>query len=76
MINQNNERITITISKAQAQWIKTICKKASITISKYISWTLAKKAEELLKVLNQNTTLYNYSEEEIKEILKTKWIKD
>lgn len=74
MIAKNNKEIRITLTQAQANWLENICKKANITKSRYISWILAKKAEEMLKVLNQNTTLYAYTEEEISEILKTPWI--
>lgn len=69
MISENNKEIRLTLPKAQAQWLENTCKIAGISKSKYISWCLAKKAEELLKVLNLNTALGNYSNEEIKEII-------
>lgn len=71
MISPNNKEIRLTISKAQADWLENLCKKAGISKSRYISWCLAKKAEELLKVLNLNSQLGNYQKDQIAEIIKT-----
>lgn len=74
MINQNNKEIKITLSKKQAEWLENVCEKAKISKSKYISWLLAKSAEELLKVLKSNSNWGNYSDEEIQQIISTKWL--
>lgn len=74
MINKNNETIKITLSKKQAEWLENTCKKAKITKSKYISWLLAKSAEEMLKVLKNNSNWGNYSDDEIQKIISTKWL--
>lgn len=77
MIKDTNIRIQITLSKAQANWLKNLCKKAGISTSKYISWILSKKADELLNLLNLNTHFGNYTKEQIEEIMKTNlWIED
>lgn len=76
MISQNNKEIRLTLPKAQAEWLENTCKKAGISKSKYISWCLAKKAEELLKVLNLNSSLGNYTKSEIKEIITQPKITD
>ena len=69
MIANYNKEIRLTLPKAQAEWLENTCKIAGISKSKYISWCLAKKAEELLKVLNLNTSLGNYSNEQIRQII-------
>lgn len=75
MISQNSKEIRITLTKAQAQWLENTCKKAGISKSCYISWMLAKSAEEMLKVLKNNSNWGNYTDEQIQEIVKTPWIK-
>ena len=76
MISPFNKEIRLTLPKAQAEWLENTCKKAKISKSKYISWCLAKKAEELLKVLNLNSYLGNYKKEEIAEIIEEPKITD
>ena len=76
MIKDNMVRIQITLSKAQAEWLENMCKKAGISKSKYISWTLVKSAEELLKILRLNSVFGNYTEEQIYQIAKCKWLDD
>lgn len=74
MVKGSNIRIQITLSKAQANWLKNLCKKAGISTSKYISWILSKKADELLNLLNLNTHFGSYTEEQIKELMNINWI--
>lgn len=76
MIKNTKTRIQICITKKQAEWLENTCKKAGISKSKYISWMLAKSAEEMLKILNLNTHFGNYTEEEIQEIISYNWIDD
>lgn len=76
MISQFNKEIRLTLPKSQAEWLEKTCKKAGISKSKYISWCLAKKAEELLKILNLNSVMGNYSPKEIKEIIQPDKISD
>lgn len=75
MISAKNKEIRITLSKDQAKWLEITCKKAGITKSEYISWMLVKSATELLQVLNQKTLFGEYTDEEIRNIIHTKWIK-
>jgi len=74
MIKDNMLRIQLTITKKQHEWLEKTCEKAGISKSRYISWMLAKSAEEMLKILNLNTHLGNFTDDEIKEIIKTDWI--
>lgn len=76
MIKDNMVRIQITLSKAQAEWLENMCKKGGISKSKYISWTLVKSAQELLRLLKLNSVFGNYTEEEIIRIASAKWIDD
>lgn len=75
MIKESNERVQITLSKEQANWLKKFCKCHEITPSKYIRWLLSKKAEEMLLLLKVNKD-YIITEEELKAIIQTKWLKD
>ena len=76
MISPFNKEIRLTLPKSQAEWLEKTCKKAGISKSKYISWCLAKKAEELLKILNLNSVMGNYSKQEIKEIIEPEKISE
>lgn len=55
MINkERNIRFNITISKKQYAWLLDFSKKKHLTISKLISWLLAKKTQDVVATLNLN----------------------
>lgn len=73
MVKNNKKRVMITLPKKQLEWLEGFCKNHNKTISKYISYMLAHKAEEMLlflKIDEENI----YTREELDEIIKTKWI--
>lgn len=73
MVKDTNKRITITISKKLFEWLSSQAQSKDITISKFISWMLGKKAFEIMEYLNLNVS--NMEElEEVYKIVKTKWI--
>lgn len=76
MVKDTMTRVQITLSKTQAEWLEKTCKKARISKSKYISWILSKKAEELLKILKLNTHFGNYTDEEIQRLMQVNWIEE
>lgn len=58
-IKKGKTRIIITLPDSQISWIKNMAKKSNITVSKFISWFFARKAEELyifLKFKEQRPT--------------------
>lgn len=61
MIKQNNERLTITLSKKQVCWLKNGAKKLGISTSTFIKWLIDK---------NITRILCNMTEEELKETIK------
>lgn len=72
MIKTENERLTITLSKKQIQWINEQAKKLHLTASKFISWMLSRKAQEIHeyeKLMNQQIDWI-----ELNQILHTNWI--
>lgn len=75
-VKANKKRVMITLPKAQAEWLEKFTKERDITISHYISWMLAKKAEEMIKILKiQNEKDYSEAElHEILEIIKKEWV--
>ena len=58
-IKKGKTRIIITLPDTQIAWIKNMAKKSNITVSKFISWFFARKAEEIyvfLKFKEQRPT--------------------
>lgn len=76
MIKKGNVRVMITITEKQKKWLYKFCKNHSISPSKYITWLLSKKAEELLLLINMKKANI-YTENELKEIINDhSWIID
>lgn len=73
MVKDSNERITITLPKAQMQWLRKTCEKAKIKPSDYIKWILCRKAEEIIEILKLQEMDIN-SQEELLEIIRTPWV--
>lgn len=74
-VKKGKSRIIITLPDEQIKWLKSMTKRSKLTLSKYISWLLAKKVEELYYVLKFNEN--KPTDEELKtiyEIAKIKWI--
>lgn len=46
-IKKGKTRIIITLPDTQIAWIKNMAKKSKLTVSKFISWFFARKAEEI-----------------------------
>lgn len=73
MVKKTNDRITITLPKAQMDWLRETCKKAKIKPSEYIKWILCRKAEEIVTILKlQEMDIESY--EELQRIIQTKWL--
>lgn len=75
MIKKGKSRIIITLPDTQIEWLQKTCKRAGLTLSKYISWLMAKKIEEIYLILKYNEN--KPSDEEINQILeiaRAKWI--
>lgn len=68
MIKKGNSRIMITITDKQKKWLYKFCKNHSLTPSKYITWLLSKKAEEMLLLLNMKKNNI-FTEEELMELV-------
>lgn len=74
-ISKNKKRVELSLPVKQADWLKQFCKNKGITPSKYITWLLYYKAEEMLLLLKVDHTNI-YTEEELKQLIATKWIED
>lgn len=86
MVSNKNVRIHVTLSKTQKKWLDNFCKKHDITPSKYISWLLVKKAQEMIRILHVSNYEMNieeiqemdeswkFDDEETLRIIKTKWV--
>ena len=75
-INNTKTRIIITIPKSQAEWIDKMAKKAQVSRSKYISWFMARKADELYTFMSFDEAKPSQEDlDEIIKIIKTPWLK-
>ena len=69
------KRLRITLPPKQKEWLLKFCKEHNITPSKYISWMLSKKAEEMIQILKIDKNTYTEEElEEIQKIIRVKWV--
>lgn len=76
MIKKGNVRVMITMTEKQKKWLYKFSKNHSISPSKYITWLLSKKAEELLLLINMKKANI-YTENELKELINDhSWIID
>lgn len=77
-VREDKERIYVTFTKKQVEWLRKWCKKHHITISEYLSYLCAKKAEEMLFYLRLMKSQEEAQEalQEAIRIAKTPWIKD
>lgn len=69
MVKETNERVMITLSKAQATWLRKNAKKLHMSLSQFVKFLIDKN---IAKFANQLTT------EELDyliKIAKTPWIK-
>lgn len=74
-VKETNERVQITLTKKQSKWLKEFAKEHNITPSKYISWLLYRKAEEMITLLKLKKD-DELTQEKFNEIIKAKWIDD
>ena len=70
MVKDTNQRVTITITKKQYKWLLDQSLKKEITISKFISWLLIAKCNEIYDYMRFNVN----SMDELIEIAKANWI--
>lgn len=78
MVKSSNKRIMITLSSKQVEWLDGFCKNHDITASKYISWLLSKKAEEMLVLIENRQPNWweeHFTIEELTQIAKADWLK-
>lgn len=76
-IKKTNERIIITLPTTQVKWLESMSKKAEISKSKFVSYFLARKADELYNFMKFNENKPTPQElEELMEIIHTKWIEE
>lgn len=68
MVKESNERITITLTKRQVEWIREQAKKMDISPSKFIKWLMDKNIGHLLNRLPEETI------DELCRIAKVKWL--
>lgn len=72
-LKKGKKMLQVSISLKQYEWLDNFCSSRGITKSKYIKWMLCKKAEEMLVLLKFNPENV-YTQEELQEILSTKWL--
>lgn len=68
MIGKDSERLQITLSKRQANWLKTQSKKLNMTTSKFIKWLIDKNLGHLINRLPNEDLEY------LIKVAKTRWI--
>lgn len=74
-IKQGKSRIIIALPDEQIKWLTAMSRKAGVTKSKFISWFLARKADELYNFLKFNDEKPSPQEmEQLLKIIKTKWL--
>ena len=69
MIRKDNERLTITLTKKQVQWLRKNAKRLNMPVSKFIKWMLDKN---LAIIMRQNYD--NQELRQIQRIASTPWI--
>ena len=72
MIKDNNVRITITLSKKQANWLEKTAKSRGISKSKLIKGFVSVKSREMAEWLILSK--YSNNLEELIKIAKYEWI--
>lgn len=68
MVKESNERITITLTKRQVEWIREQAKKMDTTPSRFIKWLMDKNIGHLINRLPEEDI------EELIRLAKVKWI--
>lgn len=74
-VSKYKKRVMITLPVKQAEWLAAFTRSRDITPSKYISWLLYYKADEMLRLLKVDETNI-FTEKELQEIAQTKWLDD
>lgn len=74
-LKKNKKMLQVSISQEQYKWLDQFCKNRGITKSNYIKWMLCKKAEEMLLLLKVDPE-NRYTQDELEEIIKYKWLED
>lgn len=74
MIKPTNKRIMITITKKQDDWLNNLAKQLHITKSNAVKWLVSKNVEVLIEYIWRKEN--NLTNEEIQEIIHTKWLDD
>lgn len=68
MVKQSNERITITLTKKQVDWIREQAKAMDTTPSKFIKWLMDKNIAHLINRLPEEDI------QELCRLAKVKWL--
>lgn len=74
MVKNNKKRVMITLPKRQLEWAEKFAKEHGKTLSKFISYMLAHRADEMINFFEIDGN--NYTKEELQEIINTKWVED
>lgn len=70
MIKKDNQRLQITFSKKQVQWLEKASKKTKMSISKLIRWLISNNISKLVSYIPEKDM------KELIKIAKTPWIED
>lgn len=80
MINKNNIRFCITLSKRQYTWLNNFSKSLNLTTSKVIAWMLSKKSKEIkdiiLLTMKPNDAIEKLDQENINTKIEEESISD
>lgn len=76
MINQNNERIMITLSKKQIEFLDKIAKNLGISKSKVVSFLIDKNIMHFVRACNEEEREFikELTEQEKIRIAKLNWL--
>lgn len=78
MINQNKERIMITLSKKQIEFLDKIAKNLGISKSKVVSFLIDKNIMHFVRTCNEEerTFIKELTNQEKIRIAKLRWLND
>lgn len=68
MVKDSNERITITLTKKQINWVREQAKRLDMRPSQFIKWLMDKNIANLINRLPNEDLEY------LIKIAKTKWV--
>lgn len=68
MISKDSRRLTLTFSKAQANWLENTAKKLNMTTSHFVKWLIDKNLGHLINRLPNEDLEY------LIKLAKVKWL--